>query len=153
MLDSPQILQRLRALIESGSKFFGIFDRSCVSRMRALELLDLLYESIPEEIEQANRILSEREKIIEDAKTQAGEIVDDAAKEAERLTDADEITRKAIYRAGKIGDESDEYVLGRLEQLEKELLRITEEVRAGEAEISKKAGRPNRPDNFSIDKR
>lgn len=131
MIEAPDILRRLRALVERGSPVVSLFDRSLVSRSRALELIDMLFESFPEELELARDVLERREQVLEDARQQAGEIVDDAVRRAERLVDADSITLEAQKRADEIRSEADEYVAQRLEALEGEIVRILEEVRAG----------------------
>jgi len=131
MIESPDIIERLRALVESGGAFMALFDRSMVQRSRALELIEVLLESLPEELEQARSILERQDQILEEARQQAGEIVDDAVKRAERLVDADSITRRARERSDEIMDDSDRYVAERLESLEHELNTLLSEVRAG----------------------
>jgi vacuolar-type H+-ATPase subunit H len=131
MIESPDIVKRLQALVESGSAFFSLFDRSLVPRTRVLELLEMLQESLPAEFEQAREIVGQRDQVLEEARRLAGEIVDEAVRRAERLVDADLITTEARKRAREIMSESDEYVTGRLVQLEGELDRLLAEVRAG----------------------
>lgn len=131
MIESPDIVERLKKLIEGGSGFFSLFDRALVPRTRALELIEVLLESLPAEVEQAREIVGKRDEVIEDAKRQAGEIVDVAVARAEKLVDADEITVEARKRAKEVMEDSDKYVAERLLGLEEELVRLLDEVRAG----------------------
>ncbi len=155
MIESPDILARLRDLISRGGGILGVFDRSVVSRSRALELIDLLMESLPEEMEQARELIERREEIIEEARQHAGDIVDDAVRQAEHLVDADEVTRGAKQRAVVLRGEADAYVRDRLARLEIELERLLEEVRAGMetmgAESRNQKGDSDKP-RISLDK-
>ena len=108
-----------------------MFDRAMVSRSRALELIDMLIEALPEEIGQAKELLERREELLEEAHQQAGDIVDEAVRKAERLVDADAITAGAREQADRLKAQADGYTAERLEQLERELVRLREEVRAG----------------------
>jgi vacuolar-type H+-ATPase subunit H len=131
MIESPDIVERLKKLIEDGSGFFSLFDRTLVPRTRAMELIEVLLESLPAEIEQAREIVGKRDEVIEDAKRQAGEIVDEAVGKAEKLVDADVISVEARKRSKEILEDSDRYVAERLLALEEELERLLDEVRAG----------------------
>lgn len=131
MIESPDIVERLKKLIESGSGFFSLFDRALVPRTRAMELIEVLLESLPPEVEQAREIVAGRDEVIEAAKVQAGDIVDVAVERAEKLVDADAITVEAKKRAKEIMEDSDKYVAERLLAFEEELERLLDEVRAG----------------------
>ncbi|HDS30830.1 MAG TPA: hypothetical protein ENN67_07280 [Firmicutes bacterium] len=138
MIESPDLIARLQDLVENGGKFLGVFDRSVIPKSRAVELLEMLFESLPVEIEQAKEIVENREEILDDAKRQAGDIVDDAVRQAEKLVDADEITVMARRRAMEIGAEADDYVRRKLEDFEKKLEGLLEEVRTGIRSLGKR---------------
>jgi len=131
MIESPDIIERLRNIIENGGSFMALFDRSIIQRSRALELVEVLSESLPEELEMARNLVARQEEAIEDARRQAGEIIDDAVRRAEKLVDADVITTEAKVRAEEIQRDSDEYVARQLLKMEEELTRTLSEVRAG----------------------
>jgi hypothetical protein len=131
MIESPDHLAQLRDLVDSGGSILGAFDRSIVPRSRALELIDLLIESLPDEMDQAGKIVAEREDILDKARKQAGEIIDDAVRRAEKLVDTDAITIEARKRSKDLMAETDEYIGVRLRDLEDELGRLAREVRAG----------------------
>jgi len=131
MIEAPDILERLRNLIARGGRLLGIMDRSIVSQSRALELIDMLVESLPLEMTQAREIQEKREEILEDAKNQAGDIIDDAVRKAEKLVDADAITIGAKKRAEEMKMETEAYIRERLAGLEAEIENLLEEVRNG----------------------
>jgi len=153
MIESPDVLARLRDLLERGGAILGTFDRSIVSRSRALELIDILIESLPDEIDQAREIMKDAEEILEKARRQAGEIVDDAVRKAERLVDADVISVDAGKRAEELMGDADDYVARRLQDLEEELARLLSEVRAGiKAVGGPRKARGTDADDFNLDK-
>lgn len=131
MIESPDIIERLKAVIESGGSFMALFDRALVPRARALELIEVLSESLPEEVEQARSLIERQDRIIEEAERKAGGIIDDAVIRAEKLVDTDVITREAKGRAVEVKEDADNYVLGKLENLENELIELLTEVRSG----------------------
>jgi hypothetical protein len=150
MIELPQKLEQLKSLIEEGGAFMSLFDRAMVQRSKLLQAIGEIIESVPIEIDQANEILKGRETIIEEAKQQAGEIVDEAVRRAERLVDADAITSEARKRARELQKETDEYVMIRLEQLEDELSRLLEEARGG---ILALGGRSKKIHNETVEKK
>ena len=131
MLDSPDNLARLRELVERGSGFMGIFGRSVVLKARALELIDAIIESLPEEMDLAREMVLAKEELLEKARRQAGGIIDEAVRKAERLVDADAISAEAGKKARELETETDQYVSNRLQDLEQEVLRLLKEIRAG----------------------
>ena len=131
MIESPDIIERLKEEIEGGGSFLALFDRAMIKRSRALELVEALIESLPEELDQANSIIERQDRIIEEAERKAGTIIDDAVVRAEKLVDSDTITRDAKARAVEIRADADSYVLARLETLEEELVGMLHEVRSG----------------------
>ena len=131
MIESPDIIERLKAVIESGGSFTALFDRALIPRSRALELIEVLEESLPEEVAQARALIERQDLIIEEAERKAGGIVDDAVIRAEKLVDTDAVTRDAMERAAEVRADADRYVLGKLENLENELVELLTEVRSG----------------------
>ncbi len=155
MIESPDIIERLKILIEAGGGFMALFDKALVSRSRALELIEVLEESLPEEMDMAKDVLERQEEILEQARQQAGEIVDEAVRKAEKLVDADVITAEAREVAESIRADSDTYVGDRLVQLEVELSRILSEVRAGIRSMGvnpDKTGAEGNPVDLSLDR-
>jgi hypothetical protein len=65
-------------------------------------LIDELQETLPGEIMEANRIMSERRRILEEAQKEAQAIVEQAKSYVLRLTDDSIITRQAQEQAAQI---------------------------------------------------
>ncbi|VBB05670.1 Hypothetical protein LUCI_0880 [Lucifera butyrica] len=65
-------------------------------------LLDDLREALPNEIMEANRIVKERQRILEDAQNQAQNIIDQAKGYIAKLTDENIITQQAQEQANEI---------------------------------------------------
>jgi len=65
-------------------------------------LIDELGEVLPGELMEANRIIAERQRIIEEAQKEAQGIVDQGKNYIHRLTDENVITRQAQEQAGEI---------------------------------------------------
>jgi vacuolar-type H+-ATPase subunit H len=154
MIESPDLIQRLRKLVDDGTAFWGLFDRTMIPRNRIVELIEMLDESLPVEIEQAREIVKSKEAILEEARRNGGEIIDQAVRKAEKLVDADRITIDARKVSEDIRLDAEVYVHERLTALEKELTRLLTEVRAGIRSVGeggRKAGSADRRD-FTLDK-
>ena len=74
-------------------------------KMISQELLEIVREiraELPDEIQQAQWIKNERERIIAEAKTQYEAVIDDAQKQADTLVENNDITVKAKLRAEEL---------------------------------------------------
>jgi vacuolar-type H+-ATPase subunit H len=65
-------------------------------------LIDELHETLPGEIMEASRIMSERRRVLEEAQKEAQAIVDQAKSYVSRMTDESIITRQAQEQAAEI---------------------------------------------------
>ena len=77
-----------------------------VSKEEMNDLLTELRHQIPEEVKQYQKIISNQEAIINDAKLQADKLIDEATRKAERLVDEHEIMQKAYDTANKLIDDA-----------------------------------------------
>ena len=80
-----------------------------VNKEEILELLSELRENGPDEIRQYQKIISNQEAILSEAKTQANSIVKEANKMTEQLVDEHEIMQKAHESANKLMEEARNY--------------------------------------------
>jgi len=76
--------------------------KSLVETNRFLDRVDRIRAILPEELETAKLLLSEREKIVHDAFAEADEYVEQSKSQAARLVDDSEITRNAMSAAEEI---------------------------------------------------
>jgi cell division septum initiation protein DivIVA len=111
-----------------------------IDEREALDVLDLMRTTVPEEIKQARRINQEREKILAQAQTEANRVTSQAAERAERMQSeenvrvmaedqAREILAQARQEADEIRRGADEYALDMLDRLDGELHRVRNSVR------------------------
>ncbi|GAB4481289.1 MAG: hypothetical protein Kow00124_28870 [Anaerolineae bacterium] len=164
-MDIQHLVDRLEELINSGRKvpFSG---HTLMDEQRALELIDQMRISIPEEIEKARRVLRERDRIIAQANEEAARIRELAREKSETLIQRDSITQAAQARANSIIEQSraeadtirrdaDQYVMDVLSDLEDALLRTLNVVRNGISHMQQEAMRRQpvrQPDPTEIEK-
>ncbi len=146
-MDIQHLVDRLEDLIDEGRHIFGT-RLTMIDEERALEIIDQMRISIPEEIEKAARVLAERERILAQAHEEAARIVQQARQKGEALLDqessvqaaqarAQAIIEKAREDAATIARDADQYVLQVLAQLEQELLKNLSVVRNGINEVNR----------------
>lgn len=140
-MDIQHLVDRLEELFNSGRRV-PFSTSTMIDEQHALELIDQMRISIPEEIEKAKRVIRERDRIIAQANEEAARIRDLAREKSETLIQRDAITQAAQARAGSIieqsrreahamRDEADQYVLDVLGDLEDALMRTVAVVRNG----------------------
>ena len=140
-MDIQHLVDRLEDLIDEGRHLFGT-KYTMVDEERALEIIDQMRISVPEEIEKAERIMAQRDRILAEAHEEAARIVQEHRKKAESLLDqdvtvhaasarAEQIKEQARQEASRITSEADEYVMHILSNLERQLVRDLGEIRNG----------------------
>ena len=140
-MDIQHLVDRLEDLIDDGRHFFGT-KYTIVDEERALEIIDQMRISIPEEIENAARTIQKKDRVLAEANEEAARIVQQARQHSEDLIDDQEMVKQAKVRAeyvieqakieaSKITREADEYVLVQLNQLEQQFAHTLDEVRNG----------------------
>lgn len=138
-MDIQHLLDRLETLLSDSRRIGG---KLIVDAQRSWDLIDQMRISVPEEVKQAQRVNQERDRIIAQAKEEAGRIIDLARQDAAKLTEEHRITRQAQELAGTIEArarreaqsvqrEADEYVMEVLAQLDADLARTLTVVRNG----------------------
>ena len=146
-MDILHLVDRLESLMTSSRTIpFSVY--RLVDEDRALELIDQMRISIPDEVKQAKRIYQERDRVIAQAHEEAGRLVELAREEAEALVQRDVISTTAERRAQTIIEraqrealglkaESDDYVVQALSELEASLMRTLTVVRNGLEKIER----------------
>jgi hypothetical protein len=140
-MDILHLVDRLESLITQ-SHLIPLTVYRLVDEDRALELIDQMRISIPDEIKKAKRIHQERDRIIAQAHEESSRLVELAQKEAAELVERDAISTAAERRAQTIIEraqresltiklESDEYVMQVLSELEAHLMRSLTVVQNG----------------------
>ena len=140
-MDIQHLVDRLEDLIDEGRHLFGT-KFTMVDEERALEIIDQMRISIPEEIEKAARTIQLKDRVLAEANEEAARIVQQARQHSEDLIDDQEMVKQAKVRAEyvieqakieaeKITREADEYVLVQLSQLEQQFAHSLDEIRNG----------------------
>lgn len=140
-MDILHLVDRLESLFTQ-SHLIPLTAFRLVDEDRALELIDQMRISIPEEVKKAKRVHQERDRIVAQAHEEASRLVELAQAEAGELVQRDVISSAAERRAQTIIEraqreaetikvESDHYVIGVLSELEEHLMRSLSVVRNG----------------------
>lgn len=144
-MDIQHLVDRLEDLIDEG-RHMPFSKYTLVDEERALEIIDQMRISIPEEIEKASRVLATRDRIMAQANEEAARVVQIARQRSEHLLDQEVSVQAAQNRAANIIEqarqeaealivEADGYVLEVLTQLEQDLLKTLTVVRNGIQEV------------------
>jgi hypothetical protein len=148
-LDIQHLVDRLEELLNNG-RHIPFTAYTLVDEQRALELIDQMRISVPEEIEKAKRVIRERDRVIAQANEEAARIRELAREKSETLIQRDSITQASKARAGSIIEQSrreveairrdaDLYVMDVLSDLEDALMRTITVVRNGIAHVKEDA--------------
>lgn len=96
-MNIEELLDELEDVLESSTKFFG--GRSIIVTDNVRAIVDDIRLNIPQEIKQANNVLSDRTDIVNNAKREAESIIKAAEERARALVAQEEITRLAQAKA------------------------------------------------------
>ena len=140
-MDIQHLVDRLEDLIDEGRHIFGT-KYTMIDEERALELIDQMRISIPEEIEKSTRVMAHRDRILEEANEEASRVLTNARQKQEEFvgqdagvqvakTRAEHIIAEANKEAMRITAEADEYVKQSLVQLEQRLTQNLNQIRNG----------------------
>jgi hypothetical protein len=160
-MDIQHLVDRLEDLIDEGRHIFGT-KLTMIDEERALEIIDQMRISIPEEIEKAARVLAQRDRILAQANEEAARVVQLARDKGDQLVDREAMVQAAQSRAANIVEqarqeaeqitrEADNYVVETLARLEQQLGRALTVVRNGINEVNTPAqpnGQPMQPVQF-----
>jgi len=153
-MDIQHLVDRLEDLIDEGRHMpFSKF--TMIDEERALELIDQMRISIPEEIEKSSRVLAQRDRILAQANEEAARILQNAREQGVQLMDREATVQAAQSRAANIIEqarqqaegitaEADQYVVDTLARLEQQLTRALNTVRNGINEVAT-SGTPGQP--------
>lgn len=140
-MDIQHLVDRLEDLIDEGRHIPGT-KYTMIDEERALEIIDQMRISIPEEIEKAARILAQRDRVLAEAHEEAARLVEDHRQRAEHMIDqhttvqaaqarAESIKEQARQEAARITAEADHYTMQILSKLEQQLINDLNQVRNG----------------------
>jgi vacuolar-type H+-ATPase subunit H len=147
-MDILHLVDRLEELFNESRPLW--FTHSVVvNEERMLDIIDQMRVSIPEEIKKAQQTLAQKDRVLAQAQEEANRIVALAREKSDALVERDAHVAEAKVRAEQIIDvgqrEADEYALGTLTDLEKEVERILAQVRNGIRTLQQEKGGDKQP--------
>jgi len=140
-MDILHLIDQLEAAVNNGWHI-PLTSDVIVNEEELLRILDEMRSRIPQEVQQAKRLLQEKERILAQAREERERIVALAGEEAARLTEESEITKAATVRAQTIVERAkrdaesirkgaDDYVVEVLSNLQQQLEQILRTVNNG----------------------
>lgn len=138
-----ELLDRLEAHVSDGRRVL-LSNRIMVDEGEFMAILDQLRASIPIEIQQARRVIQERQKIIVDAQQEAEKIIISAKEHSDYLVSQHGVTAEARYRGEDSIREARErasHTMSAIDSYARERLETVEQViRENLAEIERAKG-------------
>ena len=148
-MDILHLVDRLEELFNE-SRPIWLTHSVVVDEDRMLDLIDQMRVAIPEEIKKAQQIVTQRDRILAQAKEEANRTISLAREKVEKQLEDNEIIQAAKVRAVEIAKEAqqgaavsqreaDQYILETLTGLELHLDRLLTQVRNGVKTLQKDA--------------
>ena len=137
-MDILQLIDRLEELFNE-SKSIPLTRNVTVDEDRMLDIIDQMRIAIPEEVQKAQQLLGQRDRVLAQAQEEANRTLEIARQKADQLASkeivmqeaqrrADQILVQARADAENVRSDADDYVMNSLTQLQDELERITNQV-------------------------
>ncbi len=151
-MDIQHLVDRLEDLIDEG-RHIPLSKYTMIDEERALEIIDQMRISIPEEIEKASRVIQQRDRMMAQANEEASRMVELARERGEGMVSREAIAQAAQSRAANIIEmarqeaetiqaDADGYVMEVLGELESQLIRTLTVVRNGINDVNHRPGAP-----------
>jgi hypothetical protein len=151
-----ELLQQLRATI-THARSMPMSSSAVINRAEVLAQIDALEAALPQAFAESDKVYAERDRVMTEAKEHADRIVVEAQQEHERLVSDSEVYRVAKHEADvertrvaeeaeALRQETDEYVDGRLANLEITLTKTLKAVTRGRDKLHGRSGLENLDD-------
>jgi cell division septum initiation protein DivIVA len=145
-VDVHEKLAELRQLVEQ-ARSMPMSASAVVNRGELLELIDQLSSALETAFTESQRVVAEREEVVDEGRRAAEQIVADARNEREKIIsdtdvyrvakrEADQIVERARAEADALRKETDDYVDAKLANFEITLERTTEAVKRGRERLA-----------------
>ncbi len=96
-----ELLEEIEEIVDTAAGF-PLTGKIMIDSEELLEIVREIRAELPDEIQQAQWIKNERERIITEAKTQYEAVIEDAQKQADALVENNDITVKSKLRADEL---------------------------------------------------
>ncbi len=144
------LVDELDRLVESATRM-PIGGKLLIDERALRGLAEQMRSALPNQQRESQRLASERERILTEARMQARRIIEDAHGEAGvRLDDqavvvaarqrARDITAEAEKSANQLRAEADQYVINQFNMMEARLIRVLREIQAGQRALARAQG-------------
>lgn len=152
--DVFEILEELEEIVDRGTKI-PMTGKVLVDDSQIFGLIDQMRTSLPDEIRDAQRVLHERQKILDEAKAEADHILERGKSYIEKLAGenevskqaqnyAEDLTRQAQNYAKEVKIGAVQYTDELLEQVEKSVVETLQALRQNREELRTLAKRDQR---------
>jgi hypothetical protein len=140
-MDILHLVDRLEEMINQ-SRSIPFTHNIIVDEDKMLDLIDQMRVAIPEEVKKSQQVLSQKDRVMAQAKEEADRTINIAKEKSQKLADRDSIVQEskkkasqieteAEIKANKTQSEADEYVAETLTNLEIALERVLNQVLNG----------------------
>lgn len=154
-MDILHLVDRLEELV-NGARQVPLTNNIMVDQDRLIDLIDQMRVSIPDEVKKAQKTLSDRDKILAQAKEEAERTLMVAREERDKMLVRESVTQAAQNKANEIIDQgkreaelirsdADDYVIESLGELEAQLERLMGQTRNGISHLKSKKAPPEKP--------
>lgn len=139
------ILNELEEFIEESPKV-PLSKRIMVDENKLLDYVDRIRTTLPDEVRQAKLLIKEREKVLNESKREAQQLIDDVQRQIEKKAEESEVVEKAQQMAQEIIKQAEQmaseirlgardYADEILEKMEQQLKKINAQVKVGREEL------------------
>src|SRR5258706_3248128 len=140
-MDLLHLVDRLEELFNE-SRTVPFTRNAVVDEDKMLDIIDQMRVTIPNEVKQAQQILTQRDRFLAQAQEEANRIVALAREKADQMVEHETIVKSAMTRADQIlaqarldaqatRRDADDYVIDGLQHLDAEITRLQTQVRNG----------------------
>lgn len=106
--DVFEILEELEEIVDRGTKI-PMTGKVLVDDTQIFELIDRMRTSLPDEIRDAQRVLYERQKLLDEAKSEADHIIERGKSYIEKLAGENEVSKQAQNYAEDLARQAQNY--------------------------------------------
>ena len=105
-MDILNLLERIEDIIEEASKF-PLSNKVMIDKEEILEVINEVRLKLPDEINRASWVAKERQRILNEAQSEADELIEKVKEQQKYLIEDNEITRQAQKYATQIVQEAE----------------------------------------------
>jgi cell division septum initiation protein DivIVA len=138
-IDLLTLVDQLQEVVETSSHI-PLSDRIVVSSDLLLDLVDAIRNTIPHDVIEAERVLQERHRLLEESREEADHVLESARDQSKFMLQdhhivkaaelkAERILNQAQREADEVMESADEYVQKLFSQFEDEAVRLAAEIR------------------------